>query len=208
MGFRSRGDAAACNKMSSSLASSSTLPPGGSRRACARSRAGARGIRRAARRQLVGSQAVAIRLEVARVQHLLELAADGDREHRAAQVDRLAHQREAGARDHPARGAQVVDEAVLAERAVAQVPLDDVLLEIAAQPVDAALAARAREDLGQRACSRSRSGRRAGGRPARARAARISRAQDRRVQRRARLADRRIEERRDEVVERARAPWP
>ena len=63
------------------------------------------------------------------------------------QVDRLAHQREAAAGDHAARGTQVVDEAGLAERPVAQVALATVLLEVAAQAVDAALEARARQDL-------------------------------------------------------------
>src|SRR6185503_14327041 len=40
------------------------------------------------RRQLVRAQAVTLGFEIARVQHLLELPADRNRQHRAAQVDR------------------------------------------------------------------------------------------------------------------------
>src|SRR5690606_41838833 len=48
-----------------------------------------------------GEAAVAEVLEVAGVHDLLELAAEGDGEHRLLQVDGLAHQSEASARDDP-----------------------------------------------------------------------------------------------------------
>src|SRR4051794_920662 len=71
--------------------------------------------------ELVGGEAVAFALEVAGVEDLLELLADGDGEHGTVEVDGLAHQGEAGAGDDAAGGAEVVDEARLAEGAVAEV---------------------------------------------------------------------------------------
>ncbi len=116
------------------------------------------------------------------------------------QVDALAHRREGAAGHDRARGAEVLDERPLVERAPEEVPVADVALQIPAQAVDPALAPGAAEDLGERLV------RRRGLVDEEVLAALRRRRQDlgpehRRVERRARLRDRRVEERRHEVVE-------
>ena len=93
--------------------------------------------------------AVAQPLEVAGVQHLLELAGERDGQRRHAQVDALGQQRVAAPRHHRAGGAQVVDEGRLGEGAVEDPALAHVRVEVAPEPVDAALEARRGERPGQ-----------------------------------------------------------
>src|SRR5262249_32688905 len=79
-------------------------------------------------RDLLRAATVALAPEAAGVEPLLELLLHGHRQQRAPQVDRLAHESEARAGDHSPRRAQIVDEGALAEGAVAEVAVDQVLL--------------------------------------------------------------------------------
>ena len=76
--------------------------------------------------------AVAELLQIERVQRLLELPLERHRQHGLAEIDRLAHEREAAAGEHRARRRQVAHEAVLAEALERHVAEDLVALE----PVD------------------------------------------------------------------------
>src|SRR5687768_2298806 len=93
---------------------------------------------------------VAVELEVARIENLLELTAERHGEHRLVEVNGLAHEREAAAGDDGARGGEVVDELVLAERLIAEVPLHDLFFQVATHPVDPTLDAGLLERLGER----------------------------------------------------------
>ncbi len=94
---------------------------------------------------LARALAVAELREVIRVEDLLELSYQRDREHRLAQVHGLAHQREATARDHGAGRRQIVDERGLREGTEGQVALDHRRRQITSQAVDPERAV----DLGQ-----------------------------------------------------------
>src|SRR6266850_703327 len=98
---------------------------------------------------LVGGESVAFLFQVAGVEDLLELPGDGLGEHRLVQVDRFAHQGKSGAGHHGAGGAQVVDEALLAERLVGEIAVPLLLLKVAAQAVDAALDPGPTQEIGQ-----------------------------------------------------------
>ena len=81
-------------------------------------------------------RAVAEPLQVARVHLLLELPGEREREHGLAQVDDLAHEREARRGDHAAAGTQIGDEGVVRERTVAQVSVLLIRREAVARSID------------------------------------------------------------------------
>src|SRR6267378_2635708 len=152
---------------------------------------------------LVGGEAVAFLFQVAGVEDLLELLGDWLGEHRLVEEDGFAHQGESGAGHHRAGSAQVVDEALLAERLVGEVAVPLLLLKVATQAVDAALDPGPAQEIGQLLVG----GVRLVDEQVRARLG-LRRQdlgpQDRRMQGGALLADGRPEERGDQVLVRSR----
>ena len=138
------------------------------RRACSwKSSSRSRKPLRISRSIVRSAEAEALALQVAGVHELLELAAQRHREHRLAEVDRLAEQREAAAGDHAARGHEVREEAVDRARRGIDRAVGRPDLRPVAHPVD--VAGRRRSRGARRSAPRCRRSRRPGGRRASAR---------------------------------------